>query len=102
MYTEGKQVLFSADYVREHQARFQTAVEEADKIFLVGIRIWPLDTHIWDYIATSKSWLGYVGREPDEFRAWCEENARSNQHVLACSFEDALPVIEQEIADVTR
>ncbi len=97
MYAEGKQVMFSAKYVQEHQARFQAAVAQADKIFLVGIRIWPPDKHIWDHIAASKSWLGYVGFEPDEFRSWCEEKQHMNYHVLARSFKDALLLIEREM-----
>jgi hypothetical protein len=101
MYAEGKQVLFSREYVREHQARFQAAVGEADKMFLVGIRVWPPDDHIWDHIAASTSWLGYIGREPEDFCSWCEEKNRANYHCLASTFEDALPQIERELEDAT-
>jgi hypothetical protein len=102
MYAEGKRVRFSDEYVREHQGRFQAAVEKADRIFLVGIRVWPPDSHIWDHIAASNAWLGYVGLEGDAatFRSWCEEKGRTNHRVLAHSFKDALPLIEQELENV--
>jgi len=102
MYAEGKQVMFSRNYVQEHQSSFQTAVKEADRIFLIGVRIWRPDTHIWDHIAASKAWLGYAGGEPEEFRAWCRERRHSNHHVLGTYFDDSLPAIEQEIMNITR
>jgi hypothetical protein len=101
MYAEGKRVLFSGDYVLEHQKRFQSVVEEANKIFLIGIRIWRPDTHIWDHLAESKAWLGYVGFEPDEFHSWCTEKKRTDHHFLARSFKDALPHIEQALDAAT-
>jgi hypothetical protein len=97
MYAVGKRVLYSNEYVGEHQRRFQAAVEEADKIFLIGIRIWPQDKHIWDHIAASNARIGYVGFEADDFSDWCEENGRTNDHFLARTFEEALPLIEQEL-----
>jgi hypothetical protein len=101
MYAKGKQVLVGARYIREQQARFQATVAEADKIFLVGAKVWPEDTHIWDHIAASKAWLGYVGgREPRDFLDWCQETKHSDHQVLGTSFEDAFPAIEQEIHDV--
>jgi hypothetical protein len=101
MYARGKQVMFGAPYVEKLQARFQAEVAEADKIFLVGIKVSPQDTHIWDHVATSDAWLGYVGFERDEFRSWCKEKGRANHHFLACRFEDALPLIEQELDATT-
>jgi len=100
VYEAGKQVLFSPEYVQEHQRRFQTAVAEAEKVFLVGIRIVPEDGHVWDHVAASNAWLGYVGFEPKEFRAWCEANGYSNYRTLARSFKEALPLIEEEIEDL--
>jgi hypothetical protein len=100
MYAEGKQVLFGARYIREQQARFQASVAEADKIFLVGARIWPADVHIWDHIAASKAWLGYVGgKDPTDFLDWCKKNKHQDHHILGTYFEDTLPAIEREIAD---
>jgi hypothetical protein len=101
LYEQGKQVLYAPDYVQEHQTRFQAAVQEADKIFLIGIKVWPQDRHIWDHVASSSSWLGYVGFDHEEFSSWCEEKGRSNYHFLEETFEDALPRIEQELDAVT-
>jgi hypothetical protein len=103
MYAEGKDVFFSRNYVLEHQSRFQAAVKEAEKIFLVGVAIQRTDTHdthIWDHIADSNAWLGYVGGEPDNFCAWCRKTEHSDYKVLGTYFEDALPLIGRALDDV--
>jgi hypothetical protein len=97
MYAEGKQVLFSPSYVQLHQLRFQAAIEEAEKIFLIGVAIHRPDTHVWDHIAASEAWLGYVGGEPDDFRAWCSETEHLDYRVLGKYFKDSLPAIEEEL-----
>ncbi|MGD9590072.1 MAG: hypothetical protein AB7Q37_18320 [Pyrinomonadaceae bacterium] len=94
-YHPKKKVLFSKEYIDFHQEQFRSAVESADRIVVIGLRIHAPDVHIWKPIAESQGNLFFVGFEPDEFESWKEKTARDSAQFLTTSFEEALPLIEK-------
>lgn len=97
VYSEGKQVLHCAKFVKEQQRQWRVEVEKASKIFIIGLRVVEHDEHIWGVIAQSKAWLGYVGLEACEFKRWAGKVGRKNSYILADTFEKSLPVIERRL-----
>lgn len=93
MYHPSKRVLYSAPFVKGQQEAFLSSVRSASRIYLIGLRVHPVDEHIWQPLAAATSPLFYVGREPDDFHKWATENRRKKAFSIASSFSEALPVI---------
>jgi hypothetical protein len=83
--------------VLRQQELWREAVSDADVIYTVGLRVLPADEHIWGAIGSAKGAIEYVGFEPDHFLSWADAKGRRNVHVLAKSFEAALPHIHGRI-----
>lgn len=90
MYSPAKQVLFCKGFVQGQQWLWQRALRAAVQIFVVGLKVHPVDSHIWKPLAQSTGALYYVGREPADFERWCANCERRNARPLAESFEGAL------------
>jgi hypothetical protein len=95
MYHPTKRVLFCRDFVQRQQASFHSAIKKAARIYLIGLRVHPIDEHIWQPLAASTAPLYYVGGEPESLLAWAQENSRKLAFCIADSFADALETIEK-------
>ena len=93
MYHPSKRVLYCRSFVQHQQAAFLSSIHSASRIYVVGLRVHTIDEHIWQPLASSKAPLCYVGREPDQFRAWAEKSHRRSAFSIAPSFSQAVPVI---------
>lgn len=93
MYHPSKRVLYCRSFVKSQQDAFLSSVRSASRIYVIGLRVHTIDEHIWQPLASAKSPLFYVGREPDQFRLWADENQRKSAFSIATSFSQALPLI---------
>lgn len=93
MYSPSKQVLFCRGFVQEQQDALLHALNEAARVYVIGLRVHVIDEHIWGPLSKSKVPLYYVGFEPEDFASWVTSNKRSNAYVLSDSFRNALPKI---------
>ncbi len=94
MYAKGKSVKFCSSFVSQQLKLWQVSVSKAKKIFIIGLKVNPEDTHIWETLAFSEAQLLYVGFEEEDFEKWKKENGRKNAHWIAKTFEEALPKIK--------
>lgn len=97
MYHPSKRVLYCPDFVRHQHEQFAQAISDAARIFVIGLRVHPVDTHIWEPLAESRCPLYYVGQEPEVFSDWASKSNRDRAFPVASSFADALPVIERRL-----
>lgn len=97
MYSPTKQVLICPSFIQAQQRAWLTALKEAWRVYVVGLRVHTVDEHIWGALARAKAPLHYVGLEPDEFRSWANSNKRSKAFVLAPSFAEAIPLIARQL-----
>jgi hypothetical protein len=93
LYSPSKRVLFGADHVLEQQRAWIASVSTATRIYVIGMRVHPVDEHIWGTLSKAKVPVYYVGREPDMFREWASSVKLRSGKVLATSFDEALPRI---------
>ena len=93
MYDPSKFVPCCRRFVEQQQKCWQREVYRAKRIFIIGAGVHERDTHIWEPLAKSTAWLGYVGPKLDDFRSWANTNKRRRVGVIAQTFEDAIPFI---------
>lgn len=97
MYSPDKRVLFCRSFVQAQQEAWQRALKEASRVFTLGLRVHPVDKHIWEPLGSASAALFYVGREPDAFLEWAASEKRRNAFVLAQTFQNAIPQIAQQL-----
>jgi hypothetical protein len=99
MYAPSKRVLYCQGFVKAQQEAWAQAANHASRIFIVGLRVHPVDEHIWGVLARCAAPLYYVGFEPNEFATWAETLRRKGAYVLSKSFADALPRIASQLGN---
>ena len=97
MYGGLKWVPFCGRFVKEQQKYWQHEVYRAKRIFIIGSGVHKRDTHIWEPLAKSTTWLGYVGHEWPKFCRWANDNKRERVDFVAESFKDAIPAIASHV-----
>ena len=97
MYSPVKRVLYCRGFVQAQQDAWQRSLKEASRIFTLGLRVHPVDKHIWGPLASANAPFFYVGREPDVFLEWAASEQRRNTFVLAQTFQEALPQIARQL-----
>lgn len=93
MYAPSKWLPFCRDYIEKQRRFWQAEVYRAQSIYVIGAGLHEQDTHIWEPLAKSTAWLGYVGPESDDFYRWANSSNRKQVSVVAKTFEDAIPLI---------
>ncbi len=97
MYAGSKWVPYCGQFVEHQQKYWQHAVYQAKRIFIVGAGVHERDTHIWEPLAKSAAWLGYVGPKSSDFYRWANSNNRVRVCCVGKTFEDAIPAIAQSM-----
>jgi hypothetical protein len=100
LYAKGKQVLICPDFVRRQQDDWRREVKKASRLFVVGVRVNPEDSHIWESLRSSRGDLFYVGPHPNPFPDWAKTNGRPRAYRLANSFEGGLRLMQRELSRV--
>jgi hypothetical protein len=96
LYAEGKRVLICRRFVEEQQEAWQIQAEKAKKIFVIGLKFYPRDTHIWDVLKSSSANLFHIGDEND-FPKLADFVGRRRVHSLGNTFEQAIPKIKAHL-----
>ncbi len=97
MYSPDKRVLFCKSFIEEQQKSWREAVKKATKIYVIGLKVHPVDDHIWGVLLGSSAPLYYVGGEPDEIKSWAFENKREKVYHIADKFDESLPIIAKHM-----
>lgn len=97
VYAKGKQILFGYRFVDRQQQAWQLEVKRASKIYVIGLRVNPEDTHIWGALKSAKAPLHYVGGESDEFIEWKNNQKRKQAYIVGEKFEEAIPHIKRHL-----
>jgi putative FmdB family regulatory protein len=100
LYAEGKLVRVCPQFVRRQLVDWEQAVTSAAAVFLIGVRTYPQDDHIWSTLANTRARLHYFGREGDaaEFQRWASTERRDRaSHFHNAVFADTIPRIEAEL-----
>lgn len=97
MFAPGKQVKISPDYVENQYRMWLEAVKKASKIFIVGVRVHEVDTHIWGELGKIKGSVHYFGFENDkhEFTQWKASSVKDNAFFHESDFENAVEIISK-------
>jgi hypothetical protein len=95
MYAEGKTVKISPDYVEQQQALWKTAVSDANKVFVVGVRVHNADAHIWGELAKTKASITYFGRCPDReaYEEWKTGYGKKHAYFIEATFQESIGII---------
>lgn len=100
LYAKGKSVLIAPDFVRFQQDEWVRTVRTATQIYVIGVRVMPEDSHVWTPLRKSKGELYYVSPDGEAFEDWAQEARRRNSHVLAPTFQAAIPEVARRIMRV--
>lgn len=97
MFAPGKQVKISPDYVENQYAMWLDAVKIASKIFIVGVRVHEVDTHIWGELGKVKGSVHYFGFKGDkhEFFQWKTHSVKHNAFFHDSDFENSVEIISR-------
>lgn len=97
MYSPDKRVLYCKPFVEQQLNHWRNEVKKAKRIYVIGLKVHPVDEHIWGVLAKSKVPLYYVGGEPSDFYGWAKEHNRKNVYHIANKFNESLPVIAKHL-----
>lgn len=87
-FESGKRTTAGASFIEAQRVRCGTLVEQADKIVVIGIRVRPHDSHIWDPIARSRADVVYcAGLEAGmEFSLWANRIRPEARNIVLSGF----------------
>jgi hypothetical protein len=97
LYSPEKPVLFCRTYIRSLQRYWLDALASATAVYVIGLRVHEIDTHIWGKLAKATAPIYYVGPEGTDFLNWAGRFGRQSVGVLANTFEEAVPRIEAHL-----
>ena len=97
MVTPDKRILYCRRFIQQQQDAWRDALKAASRIFVIGLRVHPVDEHIWKPLASGTCPLFYVGLERHTFTEWARGERRKAAFALAETFWEALPLIARQI-----
>lgn len=97
MYSPDKRKLYCPSFLKAQQYAWESSIETASRVYVIGLRVHTVDEHIWGPLANSCKPLYYVGGEPREYEKWSYAVNRRNAFVLGTRFEDAFARIAQHL-----
>lgn len=96
----GKKLQICTNWVEEQQEAWRRAISKASNIFVVGVRVYPTDDHIWGVIAKSKAPItvfGYSNQDKNEFNEWANEAKRKNAYFVQSDFKSSVPWMRKKV-----
>ncbi|WP_193130200.1 SIR2 family protein [Enterobacter hormaechei] len=94
MYHPDKPVLHCPSFVKMQQEDFKTEIKKSSKIFIIGLKINPDDTHIWGELENCKADIHIIDIDSTATEAWKAKLKKKNIYHSANSFEKSLHVIK--------
>ena len=101
MYEPTKEVIHGSSVVKKQFDRWKNAVNEADEIVIIGLRLYKneknewADGHIWDTLAQSSAKIFHVGFEFNDFERWASDKNKRNYASLGRTFLGSLHEIKE-------
>jgi len=95
LYAKGKEVKTCPDFVVEQQQLFAEACSKVENVYIIGVRVVPADSHVWEPLKHSPAHVTYFGGEQDqcEFLDWAKACGRENYSFVQEYFVGALDCI---------
>ncbi|RYE01963.1 MAG: hypothetical protein EOP50_01070 [Sphingobacteriales bacterium] len=92
LYAEGKAVKVSPDFVSRQQDDWEQCVREASDIYIIGVRVHTVDSHIWEPLAKTEGRVTYFGLSGDhfDFQTWANASQKQNAFFVEANFEGAV------------
>lgn len=99
LYARPKHLPYCRDFIEKLQKNWQLEVQGAKRIFIIGVSVNLEDEHIWQPLAKSNAWLGYIGGKSDQekFTKWATKNNKKQVGTIARTFKDAIPLIAKHM-----
>ncbi len=96
MFTIGKPSQLSPHIFAAYQKKWAELVNNAEKLFVIGVRPHLADTHIWHPIAQSTSKLFFVG-DKNQYNEWLPNRENRRSTFIASTLEEALEITCKEL-----
>ena len=92
MFAEGKPVKISPGYLQQQQKWWTKEVREAAMVFVVGVRVHPVDAHIWGVLGKTSARVTYFGQISDRpsFLAWKEASGKKAAYFELATFQESI------------
>lgn len=99
MYAKGKRVLISPSFIDDQLKAWNRAANEADFIFIVGVKVHLVDEHVWKVISSSEATVAYFGFESDKpaFMDWLNESGKKDAFFHQADFKSAIGILRKYI-----
>lgn len=99
MYAEGKPVKISPDYIENQQAKWIESLKSAKNVFIVGVRVHPIDQHIWGELAKTEANVIYFGFLADRssFSEWKASSSKKNSFFIEADFRNSIDIIKTRL-----
>ncbi|HBR4253403.1 TPA: SIR2 family protein [Klebsiella pneumoniae] len=94
LYHPQKKVLHSPSFINKIQEEFHTEINKSSKIFIIGLKINPNDTHIWNKLEETKSDIYIIDRDRELTINWKNKTNKKNIYHIADSFEESVMIIK--------
>lgn len=97
VYSRGKPVQIASQIIQQIQKFWATAIESASTVVIIGVNPYPVDSHIWQPLSTTKAKLLFVGNE-NTFSIWRSEYRRDKDSVyLGSHFGSCIEAISNNL-----
>ena len=81
------------NWIEGERTRFGELAASASRVFLIGIRVHPVDKHIWEPLAQTPGNITYMSgvEGAERFQQWASNQGRTGDRVIAKYFRQGLP-----------
>ena len=95
IFAEGKAVRVNPDYVERQRQSWRLAVARAKRVFIGGVRVHPVDDHIWGVLARTKAPIHYFGlaSDKDAFEAWAGKERKARSFFIEADFAKSISIM---------
>jgi len=90
LFSPSKKVLYSSAFTNRIKSEWIASLRAADIVFVIGLRVHEVDSHIWAPLASATASIRYVGPQFDEFLSWSQRHGRSKDTVICKEFLDSI------------
>ena len=99
MFAEGKPVKIPPSYVKQQQEWWEKIVAVATMIFVIGVRVHPVDAHIWAVLGKAPGRMTYFGRDGDRsaFLDWKRSSGKKNAFFELATFQESVPRMKHKM-----
>jgi hypothetical protein len=91
-YEPNKFTVSCADLIRDERSRFEEAVLSADRVALIGVRVHPVDKHIWVPLGKTNAKIIYISgaSAAGDFSTWAASEGRTGDLSVPKYFRDGI------------